>query len=83
MTDKEPRVDIAPIRERSSVNRRYVVVVTSRCRAVVEVEAGSRAEARTKARRLDTVGQGFDGWEVVTRPLHVEAGPATLVGGDE
>jgi hypothetical protein len=57
---------------------RYAVVVTARCRALIEVEADSKTEARAKARRLDVVddGRGFDGWQVITTPLHVEAGAA-------
>lgn len=61
---------------------RYFVVVTARCRAVVEVEATSKAEARAKARRLQVAqdGRGFtDGWTPIYTPLHVEAGAATPV----
>jgi hypothetical protein len=66
-----------PPRQSTAAPKRYAIVVTSRCRALIEVEATSKSEARAKARRLDLAeGRGFDGWQIVTTPLHVEAGAA-------
>lgn len=65
-------------------SKRYAVVVTARCRALVEVEASSKAEARAKAKRLDVAEEGgFDGWQIITTPMHVEAGAARSLDPDD